>query len=118
MKRMLLVALLLVGCSREPAAPQPDIDWTPRDADVETCTACGMVVREQPAPRGQVIHRDGTRVFLCDFSMAFRALRVSNKVRGRRRWFAERFQLGDRQFLLMTAPLNNEHRCYRTTAEE
>jgi len=29
------------------------------------CGACGMVVREQPAPRGQLVHRDGTRMFFC-----------------------------------------------------
>ncbi|CAM2069397.1 Nitrous oxide reductase accessory protein NosL [Sulfidibacter corallicola] len=29
------------------------------------CAACGMVVREQPAPRGQVVHRDGTRKHFC-----------------------------------------------------
>lgn len=32
------------------------------------CTACGMVVREQPAPRGQAVHRDGTREFFCAMS--------------------------------------------------
>lgn len=26
---------------------------------------CGMIVRDQSAPRGQVIHRDGERAFLC-----------------------------------------------------
>lgn len=26
---------------------------------------CGMVVSEQPAPRAQVVHRDGTRLHLC-----------------------------------------------------
>lgn len=26
---------------------------------------CGMLVREQSAPRGQVVHRDGTRFFFC-----------------------------------------------------
>jgi len=26
---------------------------------------CGMIVSEQPAPRAQVVHRDGTRLFLC-----------------------------------------------------
>jgi nitrous oxide reductase accessory protein NosL len=26
---------------------------------------CGMVVSEQPAPRAQVLHRDGTRLFFC-----------------------------------------------------
>jgi len=29
------------------------------------CKACGMVVRDQPAPRGQVVHRDGTRAHFC-----------------------------------------------------
>ena len=29
------------------------------------CGACGMVVRDQPAPRGQVVHRDGERAFFC-----------------------------------------------------
>ena len=29
------------------------------------CAACKMVVREQPAPRAQAVHRDGTRVHLC-----------------------------------------------------
>lgn len=32
------------------------------------CAACGMIVREQPAPRGQLIHRDGTRAFFCAIS--------------------------------------------------
>ncbi|MCA9605273.1 MAG: nitrous oxide reductase accessory protein NosL [Myxococcales bacterium] len=27
-----------------------------------------MIVRDQPAPRGQLIHRDGTRVFLCSIA--------------------------------------------------
>lgn len=26
---------------------------------------CGMIVRDQSAPRGQVLHRDGTRSFVC-----------------------------------------------------
>ena len=29
------------------------------------CSACKMVVREQSAPRGQVVHRDGTRAHFC-----------------------------------------------------
>jgi copper chaperone NosL len=32
------------------------------------CEACGMIVREQPIPRGQAIHRDGKRVFFCSLS--------------------------------------------------
>jgi copper chaperone NosL len=26
---------------------------------------CGMLVRDQPAPRAQVVHRDGSRFFFC-----------------------------------------------------
>jgi nitrous oxide reductase accessory protein NosL len=29
------------------------------------CAACGMLVRDQSAPRAQVVHRDGSRFFLC-----------------------------------------------------
>lgn len=29
------------------------------------CGACGMIVREQLSPRGQVVHHDGTHVWLC-----------------------------------------------------
>ena len=32
---------------------------------IAECAACGMVVRDQPAPRAQVVHRDGTRAHLC-----------------------------------------------------
>jgi len=36
-----------------------------RDFDGEDCAACGMIVREQTSPRGQVVHRDGARVYFC-----------------------------------------------------
>lgn len=29
------------------------------------CATCNMVVREQPAPRAQLVHRDGTRAHFC-----------------------------------------------------
>ena len=35
------------------------------DPTVEACVLCSMVVNEQPAPRAQVVHRDGFRAFLC-----------------------------------------------------
>jgi len=59
-----LLVLGLLGCGRggdddgEPA-PQPVAI-----ADQEGAV-CGMLVRDQPAPRAQVVHRDGTRVFFC-----------------------------------------------------
>lgn len=42
-----------------PAAVDPALDG---------CTLCGMVVREQLAPRAQVVHRDGERAHLCAIS--------------------------------------------------
>ena len=44
------------------AAAQPEAF-----ADHE-CGACGMIVREQPAPRAQVVHRDGTHVWFCSIA--------------------------------------------------
>jgi nitrous oxide reductase accessory protein NosL len=58
------VLLLAHGCG-------PATDETPRAADVPIAIAdqedavCGMLVREQSAPRAQVVHRDGERAFFC-----------------------------------------------------
>lgn len=38
---------------------------TPQAIGASECRACGMVVREQPAPRGQVVYADGERAFFC-----------------------------------------------------
>ena len=76
MKNVLVLLILLVGCSRESPSPSVDSDLSTRDADVAVCIACGMVVREQPAPRGQVVHRDGTRVFLCSLGDLLRYLDI------------------------------------------
>ncbi len=32
------------------------------------CASCGMIVREQPSPRGQVVHRDGTHEWFCSIA--------------------------------------------------
>ncbi len=42
------------------AAPEPIAD--------HDCGACGMIVREQPSPRAQVVHRDGTHVWFCSIA--------------------------------------------------
>ncbi len=68
MKKLILIlccALVLVACRREESASQNQAVFVAKNADTETCAACGMVVREQPAPRGQVIYRNGSRQFLC-----------------------------------------------------
>lgn len=59
-----VVLLLAPGCG-------PATDDTPRAEDVPIAIAdqedavCGMLVREQSAPRAQVVHRDGERAFFC-----------------------------------------------------
>lgn len=32
------------------------------------CGTCGMIVREQPSPRAQVVHRDGTHAWFCSMA--------------------------------------------------
>jgi nitrous oxide reductase accessory protein NosL len=59
-----VVLLLASGCG-------PAADDAPRADDVPIAIAdqedavCGMLVREQSAPRAQVVHRDGERAFFC-----------------------------------------------------
>lgn len=66
MKLLIILCLLAAtSCQQKKTVSSIDIDLQPIDADTETCAACGMVIREQPAPRGQVIHRNGERQFLC-----------------------------------------------------
>jgi copper chaperone NosL len=60
----LTLSLAVVGCG-------PSTDGTPSDAFAAVeiadheCAVCGMLVRDQPAPRAQLVHRDGTRAFTC-----------------------------------------------------
>lgn len=41
------------------------VDETAQPIGEAECGACGMIVREQLSPRGQVVHHDGTHVWLC-----------------------------------------------------
>ncbi len=60
----LTLAAALATCAKAPGAGA-----APAVAAVaigpHECAACGMVVAEQPFPRGQLVHRDGTRAFFC-----------------------------------------------------
>lgn len=58
------VALAGAGCSRG-AGAIASVDLQPEAIDGHECGACGMIVREQSAARGQLVHRDGTRQFFC-----------------------------------------------------
>ncbi len=66
MKKLLVLSILaLAACQPKPTSSDAGKEITAVNADTETCSACGMVVREQPSPRGQVVHRDGSREFFC-----------------------------------------------------
>jgi nitrous oxide reductase accessory protein NosL len=58
------LAGLLMACGDEQAAR----GGLPTEAlviDDQEGAVCGMIVSDQSAPRGQVVHRDGHRAFLC-----------------------------------------------------
>ena len=62
---LFLTAVVLAGCpsgERESDAARSE---GARSLAGTEGAVCGMVVSEQPAPRAQVLHRDGTRLFLC-----------------------------------------------------
>ena len=63
---LLLVSLGLAACGGN--SQEEEVVLSAVDPDVETCAMCGMVVREQPVPRAQIIHRDGSRMHLCAVS--------------------------------------------------
>jgi len=63
----LLVALCVIiwaGCTGE-GKPLEAGSLAAQPLGSHECAACGMIVSEQPAPRAQLVHRDGTRSFLC-----------------------------------------------------
>lgn len=62
---MLLSAALLPACKEEKSETSTAAAGSAAPIGLAECAACKMVVREQPAPRAQVIHRDGTRAHLC-----------------------------------------------------
>jgi nitrous oxide reductase accessory protein NosL len=59
-------ALLLGACGS--TTTTAEIDLAPADMTDAECAVCGMVVGEQPAPRGQVIYRDGTHLHTCSIA--------------------------------------------------
>jgi len=56
--------LLLLACSG-PGAVGTGVDVTPVAIGEAECAVCGMMVGEQPSPRGQLTYRDGSRDFVC-----------------------------------------------------
>jgi copper chaperone NosL len=66
-RALLALSLALLGnaCGREAAGGNAAASLEPEAFDGHECGACGMIVREQPAPRAQLVHRDGERVYFC-----------------------------------------------------
>jgi nitrous oxide reductase accessory protein NosL len=56
------LALLSCGLADEPAASSAQHAVALADQEDEVC---GMLLREQSAPRSQLVHRDGSRFFFC-----------------------------------------------------
>lgn len=66
-----VAAAALSACSREDITAVDGSGEHVHTAEAITtqeCVLCGMTIRAQPAPRAQVVHRDGTRVLLCSIS--------------------------------------------------
>ncbi len=59
--RALLLALLACAGGGDPVAVAP----SPAPIEAAECAVCGMIVTEQPAPRAQIVYRDGTRAWFC-----------------------------------------------------
>lgn len=64
----LALFILCAACSRDGVSSA--VDRAAQDFDGNECAACGMIVREQPSPRAQAVHRDGERVYFCSIGEA------------------------------------------------
>ncbi len=53
------------GCGMRKQQALDPSQAAPRPIGTATCASCGMFVAEQPSPRAQAIHADGTRVYFC-----------------------------------------------------
>jgi len=62
--RALVLALLVAACGNQDERVRP-AERAPQAIGDHECAVCGMLVRDQPAPRGQVVHRDGSPAFAC-----------------------------------------------------
>lgn len=62
---LLLLMMVACGSSDEAAA---NVDTSPQPIAEHECAACGMILREQPAPRAELVHRDGTRAYFCSIA--------------------------------------------------
>lgn len=64
MKRACLLLLLVAACGSNESSTTA-VDTSAQPIAAHECAACGMIVREQPAPRAELVHHDGTRAYFC-----------------------------------------------------
>lgn len=65
MKPRHVLFVLALACSTTETVEAPR---EPAALDGQECAACGMIVREEPSPRAQLVHRDGERAFFCSLA--------------------------------------------------
>ena len=69
--RLFIAALLVssaAACKSKEGVSHSSKDHSAEKMEAHECASCGMIVRDQPAPRGQLIHRDNTRLYFCSAS--------------------------------------------------
>jgi copper chaperone NosL len=71
----MIALLLMLGCDAV-LGTSAAVDLSPAALVGTECEVCGMIVSEQPSPRGQVVYRDGTRAFFCSLGEQRAALQA------------------------------------------
>lgn len=113
----LIVALVfgstLTSCSRR---SEPDHAATAQAVTIGAaeCKACGMVVREQPAPRAQVLYENGERAFFCSIGDMVHYLEVPSSRGAPLQVYVEALDVGEDPRRTTTAehrwvPASNAH---------
>jgi len=75
-----VIAAVWLACLGGGPAAAP-VTAAPSSLAHAECAVCGMVVSEQPSPRGQVVYRDGTHAHVCSIE-ELRALAQERSARG------------------------------------
>ena len=78
-----MIWLALLACSGSTTV-QSTVSLEAQAIEEAECAVCGMIVGEQPAPRGQVVRRDGTHEFVCSVE-ELRALTQNPSSKGKPR---------------------------------
>ncbi|MFT4627703.1 MAG: nitrous oxide reductase accessory protein NosL [Myxococcota bacterium] len=76
----MMALFLALACGG--SGPGAVVDLAPVAIGEAECGVCGMVVGEQPSPRGQLVYRDGSHTQVCSVD-ELRALAESPGARGR-----------------------------------